>query len=222
MARLAFLGTDTDVGKTHLAALTLRALRARGCGVVPFKPLASGSDRAGGDAGALWEAADRCLPIEHVTPWQFAEPVAPAFAMTRPGPGEPSEVPVAALLAAARVAEQAGEALLVETAGGLDSPVTPTLTSLQLADLLCGPLVLVALNRLGGIAAVLAAVDRLRHHRHRLVAVMLNDAAGVDAGLADDNERWLRRYHPDVPWFRVHRDGGLPEPLVSRLLAAAR
>lgn len=217
MARLALLGTDTDVGKSFVAAALLVALRARGVAVVPFKPLASGGERADGDAGLLWRAIDHALPIEAITPWQFAPAVAPAFALRTLG----ERITPTDLLAAARRAESYGTGLVVETAGGLDSPLTDTLTSLDLAELCCGPLLLVAANRLGGLAAVAAALARLEPVRHRLLGVVLNDgAAALGAGndaLQDDNERWLRARFPDVHWTRLTRGGSLPTPLVDRI-----
>ena len=50
-------GTDTDVGKTAVAVAILRQLRAAGQAVGGYKPVASGTAAAGGDAAALWEAA---------------------------------------------------------------------------------------------------------------------------------------------------------------------
>lgn len=61
---LFITGTGTGVGKTYVAALIARAMRAAGKRVGVYKPVASGCERRDGglvspDAIALWEAVGR-------------------------------------------------------------------------------------------------------------------------------------------------------------------
>ena len=62
-------GTDTDVGKTWVAAAILRNLASAGCTVAAYKPVASGfasaSDKRS-DAWRLWDAAGRRWQPEDV------------------------------------------------------------------------------------------------------------------------------------------------------------
>jgi dethiobiotin synthetase len=234
MPRLTILGTDTDAGKTYVSTALVRALRDRGVSLAPYKPLASGAPRGEGDPGALAEASG--LPHDLITPWCFERPVSPAFELERLGsPASPAwrseqgTLPwpgTAELLRRAREVEARGHALLIETAGGLASPVTPTLDSWAIARVMGGSSLLVALNRLGCIAALGAALHQLASHRHRLLGVVLNDGAAESTPerdrLLDENEDWLRHLHRDVVWFRLRREGALPTALVDRVASRLR
>src|SRR5438045_1481975 len=58
-------GTDTGVGKTCVAALLVRALRAAGVDAVGFKPICCGGRE---DAEALFAASDGALALHDVNP----------------------------------------------------------------------------------------------------------------------------------------------------------
>src|SRR5438309_1338245 len=67
-------GTDTNVGKTFVASLLIRGLRAAGLDSVGMKPICCG-DR--GDAEQLHEASGRSLDLDDVNPVWFRAPTAP-------------------------------------------------------------------------------------------------------------------------------------------------
>jgi len=78
-------GTDTGVGKTHVAAALLAAARARGIVAVGYKPVASGSTRTAEglrneDALALIAAAGADVPYASVNPYTFEPAIAPHVA----------------------------------------------------------------------------------------------------------------------------------------------
>ena len=63
-AGLFVVGTDTDVGKTHVATAIVRSLAVSGRRVGVYKPVASGcatADDTAGDAWLLWDAAGKPL-----------------------------------------------------------------------------------------------------------------------------------------------------------------
>ena len=71
MPGLFITSTDTEVGKTHVAAMIARSLHAAGHRVGVYKPAASGCSRVDGqlvadDAVAVWQAAGRPGELEHV------------------------------------------------------------------------------------------------------------------------------------------------------------
>src|SRR5437870_5415317 len=70
-------GTDTDVGKTYVCALLLRALRKTGINAVGMKPICCG-DRD--DAEILHRAGDPDVSIDEVNPVWLREPAAPYIA----------------------------------------------------------------------------------------------------------------------------------------------
>ena len=77
---LFITGTDTGVGKTHVAAIIARSLAARGLKVGVYKPAASGPLAKDGslvsdDAVELWEAAGSHGDFDQVCPQVFAAPL---------------------------------------------------------------------------------------------------------------------------------------------------
>ena len=74
---LFITGTDTEIGKTYVAALIARALVAAGHRVGVYKPAASGCERREGelvsdDALTLWQAAGSPGTLTEVCPQVFA------------------------------------------------------------------------------------------------------------------------------------------------------
>ena len=85
---LFVVGTDTDVGKTQVAAAIVRSLRAAGRRVGVYKPVASGCGAAtaqGSDPRMLWDAAGRPLEPADVCPQTFAAAIAPVAAARAEG-----------------------------------------------------------------------------------------------------------------------------------------
>ena len=87
---LFITGTDTEIGKTYVAALIARSLVAAGHRVGVYKPAASGCSRQGDslvsdDALALWQAAGSPGTLAEVCPQVFAAPLAPHLAAAAEG-----------------------------------------------------------------------------------------------------------------------------------------
>src|SRR5574340_1071223 len=83
-------GTDTDVGKTVVAAGLTAALRRRGAAAVYFKPMQSGCPEEDGqliptDARFARELAGLVEPLELLTPIRLRLPLAPGVAAAREG-----------------------------------------------------------------------------------------------------------------------------------------
>src|SRR5262245_31845433 len=70
-------GTDTDVGKTFVAAGIAAALRRRGVNVGVMKPVASGN---ADDARALIKASGSRDPLDLVNPIRLKRPLSPHLA----------------------------------------------------------------------------------------------------------------------------------------------
>jgi dethiobiotin synthetase len=154
-ARLAIVGAGTGVGKTHLGVALARALQGAGA-VAALKPIESGVGRESvTDAAQL--AAASTFHVKHQAPYTFAEPISPHLAARRSG----------VTIELARVTQWVDEAVcpwvIVETAGGLLSPIGPGLTNLDLTRALAPMVViLVALDRLGVLHEVAACALALR------------------------------------------------------------
>ena len=133
-------GTDTEVGKSVVAASICAALAARGERVAAFKPVVTGLDEEPGEFGRdhelLAAAANAGQLASDVTPHVFGPAVSPHLAAELAG----VTIEPANLLAAAR----AHELVVCEGVGGLLVPITPGYLVRDLAVDLALPVVIVA------------------------------------------------------------------------------
>lgn len=220
--RLVVLGTDTGVGKTRVGCALVRALRDRGVDVAVSKPVESGADTGDGvlrpaDAIALAEAAGGA-PLDLVCPWPLPRPVTPAEELEVHAP----DVTLDTLAAAAARATDGAAVGLIETAGGVHSPLVGTAGSVALAAALDAPVLLVTRDRLGTISVTSTAIDAIRAAGVPLLGCVLNrwvDEPDDDVSLRT-NAEWLARLHPSVPVFAARGDA--PPALVDAVLGAAR
>ncbi len=153
---LFITGTDTEVGKTYVAALIARSLVVAGYKVGVYKPAASGCRRDGDvlvsdDAIALWEAAGRPGELDRVCPQRFIAPLAPHLAARAEGKRVDAEL----LRRGIEYWRQRSEIVLVEGVGGLLSPIGEEDYVADLAEQFALPLVVVSKNVLGTINATL-------------------------------------------------------------------
>jgi dethiobiotin synthetase len=173
-------GTDTGVGKTHVAALIARHLTRSGLRVGVYKPAASGCRREQGlvvsdDALLLWEAAGRPCELEWVCPQRFLAPLAPHLAAREEG----KRLDPDRLRTGLNHWLRHSDVVLVEGAGGLMSPLGD---EEYVADLACDfgfPLVVVARNALGTINQTLQTLITAATFRDGLevAGVVLNHPA---------------------------------------------
>lgn len=161
MAHAYFIaGTDTDVGKTTIAAGLLAAARRKGWSTLAAKPVASGCTSSAqglrnSDALALMAQSSIVLPYEQVNPYAFEPAIAPHVAARETG----VLLEVGALQTAMEdlLAHQA-DFTLVEGAGGWRVPLSAQANLSDLAIALKLPVILVVGVRLGCINhAVLSA-----------------------------------------------------------------
>lgn len=194
-------GTDTDVGKTYVAALLARALVAKGVRVGVYKPAASGCRSVEGslvadDALALWNAAGQPGTIEQVCPQCFAAPLAPHLAARAEGKQIDAQ-----RLRSGLAAWRDYDFVIVEGAGGLLSPISEHELVADLAADVGLPLLVVAANRIGVVNQVLMTLCAARHHTKALpvLGVVLNELrdAADDPSVATNASELARR--TDVP-----------------------
>jgi dethiobiotin synthetase len=150
-------GTDTGVGKTRVATSLVALLVARGLGVGVCKPCETGVEvpwppddaeadlPPGSDAAALAAAAGSTDDVRDVLPFAYPLPAAPEVAARQAG----ETIDVDAIVAAYERLSARHDVVVVEGAGGLLVPITPTVTFADLAARLSLPIVIVARSRLG-------------------------------------------------------------------------
>lgn len=153
-------GTDTEIGKTTIAAGLLHAARLAGLSTAAAKPVASGCVRTleglrNDDALALLGECSLSLAYEEVNPFAFEPAIAPHLAAREAG----AQLDVAGLLPAVRrIVDKAADFTLVEGAGGWRVPLAGQENLSDLAKSLGLPVILVVGVRLGCINhAVLSA-----------------------------------------------------------------
>lgn len=200
MKRLLIAGTGTDVGKTFVTSALLVGLRNRGQAVVGLKPIESGYNDAGAsDAEALFAASGSPVGLNWRPRYALAAPVSPHLAARQHGVNiEIEEVVRWVEFNTTAATAPPSEVALVESAGGLFSPLSAMTTNLDLIRRLepCA-WILVAPNRLGVLHDVGAAV-RAARAEHRAPDILYLNRMGHDESTAS-NAAELRRLHPQLP-----------------------
>jgi dethiobiotin synthetase len=169
-------GTDTDVGKTWVAAGLTAALRQRGANAVYFKPVQSGCPEEGGllvptDARLARQVASLAEPLEVLTPICLRLPLAPGVAAAQAG----VEVDLGRIAAAVRDLAARYEFMVAEGAGGLYVPLIGThFLVLDLIRWLALPLAVVAKAGLGTINHSVLTVKAAQAAGIQVAGVILN------------------------------------------------
>lgn len=156
-------GTDTEVGKTTIAAGLLRCARQVGLSTAAVKPLASGceSTLAGlrnSDALALQAECSLVLNYAQVNPFAFAPPIAPHLAASQAG----VVLDIESLVTPVRhVLSMAADITVVEGAGGWRVPLSGKASLSDVAIALGLPVILVVGVRLGCINHALLSAQAI-------------------------------------------------------------
>lgn len=145
-------GTDTEVGKTLVAAALVHAYRRAGGKAIGMKPIAAGCHRVDGawrneDIDTLVEASSPGITAEDINVYLFREPIAPHIAAARGG----TRIHVDRIVARFDALAENADAIVVEGAGGFLVPLGGEANFADLAVALGLPVVLVVGMRLGCI-----------------------------------------------------------------------
>ncbi len=148
--RVFIAGTDTGIGKTHVACTLLYALRDAGHVACGMKPVASGCTGSTGalrneDALALLEASAQPLPYAHVNPVALRRPLSPHLAAACEG----ARITMAPLREAFDALCVDHDAVVVEGVGGWRVPLAAELFASHIAQAWLLPVILVVGLRLG-------------------------------------------------------------------------
>jgi dethiobiotin synthetase len=169
-------GTDTDVGKTTIAAGLLQAARQAGLSTLGAKPVASGCEVSAkglrnADALALMAQSSIVLPYEQVNPFAFEPAIAPHLAAREAGVA----LTVQGLLAPMRhVLAQRADFTLIEGAGGWRVPLSDQANLSDLAIALQLPVILVVGVRLGCINHALLSAEAIARDGLQLAGWVAN------------------------------------------------
>ena len=216
-------GTDTEVGKTVVAAAIAATLAARGTRVAVFKPVVPGLDELGGlepDHERLRAAARSSQRPWDVAPYRFGPPVSPHLAAAQAG----ERVDPYRLLAAARRAARAGDVLVAEGVGGLLVPLAGRYLVRDLAADLGMPVVIAARPGLGTISHTLMTVESARAAGLVVRAVVLTPWPARPSAMERSNRETIARLGrvavETLPTLAVRSIGPQPRLPVDRWLGA--
>src|ERR1041384_4900756 len=222
MPRIVVLGVGTGVGKTYVTAALAKALGATGERFCALKPVETGvpsGDRAA-DAQLLESASNHDSPEPHPL-YVFRDPVSPHLASRR------ARKPISLVKINRWVRSldkpKRGNALwiLVETAGGVFSPLTATKSNLDLARQLSPAIwVLVARDGLGMLHDVRSTLLAMRAFGRVPDFVILSQAPPRDASTRT-NAHELSRLGVVRPIATVTR-AAHPERHLRKLVVALR
>ena len=189
MAQAFFItGTDTDAGKTSVAAGLLCAAKQQGCSTLAMKPVASGCDMSAeglrnSDALALIAQSTVPLPYTQINPYAFAPAIAPHIAAQEAG----VELSVAGLYRAAQVIlQQQADFTLIEGAGGWRVPISATEFLSDFAIALQLPVILVVGVKLGCINHALLTAQAIINDGLELAGWVANVVDPSCARLAEN------------------------------------
>ena len=167
-------GTGTEIGKTYVTATLASALARCGFRVAYYKPVQTGTDTDGPNAdaatvAAMAEAVGVGGSVTVQTGLNFGPPVAPMVADPegRHISLDKARYDIAAL-------EASHDVVLVEGAGGLMVPMTPTQTTMDWLGALDMPVLVVALSGLGTLNHTLLTLHQLDQQRIPIDGVVFN------------------------------------------------
>lgn len=217
-------GTDTDVGKTTIAAGLLYAARQAGLSTAAGKPVASGCERGpkglrNADALALQAQSSLPLSYEEINPIAFEPAIAPHLAAREAGVA----LTVQSLLLPMRLLLAKGaDFTLVEGAGGWRVPLADQDNLSDLAMALDLPVILVVGVRLGCINHALLTTQAIAQDGLQLAGWVANivdpDTSRLEENLATLAERLPAPCLGKVPRLRPASAEAVAEHLQLDLL----
>ena len=182
-------GTDTGVGKTHVTAALVRALRRMGHDTIGLKPICCG-DRE--DVAALQCAAAQSLSADEINPIWLTAPAAPLVAARQDG----REIDLTILETWFDRIRKRHASILVEGAGGWLVPITPSATVADLAALYKLPVIVVVANKLGCLNHTLLTVANIEARGLFCAGLILNHCTAESSIAAETNRNILEETCP--------------------------
>ncbi len=214
-------GTDTGVGKSHVAAALARHLHGHGVDVGVMKPVTSGCREEKGrlvsdDAELLaWSAG---LPGTEgdCAPYRLRLPIAPAEAAAADG----LRIDLGLISEAFARLTARHTFVIVEGAGGLMVPLTEGILIVDLVRRLQLPLLVVARPGLGTVNHTLLTCFAARQSGIDVAGVIINDYP-EEPGSAEKTAPRLIASLCNAPFFGIlpHIAGGSARERVTRLAA---
>lgn len=212
MSTVFITGTDTEVGKTHVAVTLLHKVAAGGTQCAGFKPVAAGAQTTAqglrnDDALALQAAGNVGIDYDTINPYCFGPPVAPHLAADREG----VRIEKARIMAAHKEIAARADWVLVEGAGGWRVPLNADMDFADLVAQAGWPVVLVVGMRLGCLNHAILSAESIMRSSHLLGWVA--NCLPPEQPMLQDNIKTLEIRMPAPLLGTFPADGKTPEKL---------
>ncbi len=222
MTVLFISGIDTDIGKTIATGQLARALYQKGCKVITQKLVQTGCCDIAEDL--ITHRNMMGMPLQGVDkdgttcPYVFSKPASPHLSSAL----EQTAIEPDVITAATDKLLKEYDIVLLEGAGGLMVPITPSLLTLDYIAKQGYPIVLVTSGRLGSINHTLLSIEAIERRSLSLHAVIYNQwqpnnedsAYKKDDEIVDSTRQYLYAYlqanHPQTHWVDLH-DGSFDQ-----------
>ncbi len=195
-------GTDTEIGKTFTTSALLRAFAKQGNSTLGMKPIASGAEEIDGvlhneDVDSLVAASSVKAPQEIVVPYLMRTPAAPHIVAAL----ENVTMDVQHIASCYQQAQQLADVVLVEGVGGFCVPLDDETSTVDLAQRLALPVILVVGMRLGCINHALLTAQAINASGLRLAGWVAN-TVDTDMKFFEENVQTLKQ-RLDAPCLAV-------------------
>lgn len=194
MRSLFVTGTDTDVGKTFVAAGILRNLVQSGINAVPAKPVQTGcvNDLAEDLEFSLNTAGLQFSDLvrEKLCPLRFVPACSPHLAAELCG----QTIDVNRMAADLTALTGQFECVIAEGAGGIFVPLGGGKTMLDLMTILKWPVLLVSSDKLGTINHTLLSLNALKQAGIKIAGVAVNHVSPASELISASNTETVRVY----------------------------
>lgn len=183
MKTIFITGTDTDVGKTFISSLLVKAWDS-----AYWKPIQTGLESCEADTKIVKNltgfSEDRFLSpkvelSKPLSPWRAAVQENTYISVSE------FEVP--------QTTAKGVQSLVIEGAGGLFVPINETLITTDLIEALDSPVILVARSGLGTINHTLLSIEHLKQRKIKILGIILNGKPNPDNAAA------IKNFANDVP-----------------------
>ncbi len=187
MKSIAIVAPDTDSGKTVISAALLKlAKKIIGKSTV-MKPVQTGSILENGrkispDIAEIERLTETEVPRDiyhHVSPYNFMTPCSPHLAAQK----EISQISFENIAHNLEALNMRFRLTIIETAGGVMSPLTASETNADLIRDLGVPTIMVVQNRLGSISTALSAIKVLQSKNISVRGIVLIDPSKISGEL---------------------------------------
>ena len=206
MSKLAYFvtGTDTEIGKTTVSSIIIRALAEKGLQTAAMSPVAAGAIQLedglhNEDVDALMKASNVQLPTPLICPYLLRTPVSPNLSAMEDG----KNIDLLQITNCYQQISQQVDAVIVEGVGGFLVPFSPSVLSADLAVQLALPVIMVVGMKLGCINHALLTAEAIHARGLKLVGWVAN-CIDFEMGFKEGNIATLEK------WLNAPRLGTIP------------